>query len=487
MKKKQFFALFILLLVNLLNVYSQDNEIVTQLKQHVYILASDSLEGRGVGSSGISKAREYIENQFKTVGILPYMGKYEYPFEFSVNYATIRGVNIVAVIEGNDPKLKEECIVIGAHYDHLGVQDESGVKVIYNGADDNASGVATMIEVGKLLMKNKSNLKRTVILVAFDGEESGLLGSTQFVSDKVIENKNIKFMFSLDMVGMYSSAEKLEMSGILNLINGKVLVTKSLDTSKIIVSDFNNKLESRTDTYPFGQIGIPAVHITTGEESPYHKPEDDAELLDYEGMYDICEFISTMTLNISNEKELLPIKQFDETIETPKNSKISYGIKAAIGKSFHIYKEDFFNAKPIFAYNAGFYLNIKISKYFFIQPEVNYYSTGSDNFAGFIRTQTVDIPVNLQFSTGNNNGVWAYFLLGGYYNYCFSAKIGSDNLKIGTDYEQNNYGINYGVGLKIQKVGIEFYNKRSLSNILLTNPSGDVFEKAMFFSFSYDF
>ena len=137
-----------------------------RLTKHVYFLASDSLQGRGAGTIDADKAARYIVQQFEEIGVEPYFkeGFYQ-PFE---KYGTNTYKNIVGVIPGNDPVLKDDYIIIGAHYDHLGIRDNK----IYNGADDNASGTATIIEMARILKSQQNSLKRSVIVVAFDAEET---------------------------------------------------------------------------------------------------------------------------------------------------------------------------------------------------------------------------------------------------------------------------------------------------------------------------
>ena len=163
-----------------------------RLEKHLYYLASDSLQGRKAGSDDGRKAAAYIENEYRQMGLQPFGGTYRHYFLHS--YSSIRGrsvpvsadsvdyyaaqdktvyCNLVGIIEGSDPVLKNEYIVVGGHYDHLGVKDGE----VYNGADDNASGTASVTEVARQLLARRGDLKRSVIICAFDAEELGLFGS----------------------------------------------------------------------------------------------------------------------------------------------------------------------------------------------------------------------------------------------------------------------------------------------------------------------
>ena len=128
------------------------------LKDHVYYLASDSLMGRGFGTEGGRMAAKYITDKFKEVGLTPWQGQYLHSFISSSMMLKTEGANIIGWVEGNDPVLKNEYIVLGAHYDHVAYKIVNGEKVVYNGADDNASGVASIIEIGRWLVLNRDRL-----------------------------------------------------------------------------------------------------------------------------------------------------------------------------------------------------------------------------------------------------------------------------------------------------------------------------------------
>jgi len=169
-----------------------------------------------------------------------------------------------------------------------------------------------------------------------------------------------------------------------------------------------------------------------------------------------------------------------------KASVIHSGIKLGLGSSYHIYNEEYFNGKSIFSYNLGIYINATFSKFLYMQTELNYFSGGSDNSLGTLRTHCINVPLNFYISSNKYEEVSAFLLLGGYYDYCFNGKIGSSNLNIGTDYSRRSYGLNYGFGIKIKKVGIELVNKRGLSNVLINYPNGSVFEKSFLVAVSID-
>ncbi len=270
-----------------------------RLRQHLYYLASDSLEGRLAGSAGGATARQYIINQYKEIGLQPYSGDGIYPFRpsnqlMSAMLGNDSLCNIIMVIPGNDPQLKDEYIVLGAHYDHVGVK---GGKV-YNGADDNASGSTALIEIARELYAHRGELKRSVVIAAFDGEEEGLFGSKEMVRMLGKDIDKVKVMLSIDMVGWLSANDALIIEGTSTLSDSKEVMAKIADEQGITLKlkSFERSIMTATDTEPFAKKQRPTLAVTTGLKSPYHKPEDDADLIDYEGMDRICTYISELTL-----------------------------------------------------------------------------------------------------------------------------------------------------------------------------------------------
>ncbi|MFN5238087.1 MAG: M28 family peptidase, partial [Bacteroidota bacterium] len=151
-----------------------------RLRTHLDFLAADSLDGRGLGTAGKQKAALYIAESFRNAGLAPFDDDYFQEFFIRISMANMTGTNVIGVLEGSDPELKKEYIVLGAHYDHVGYEMKNGQRVVYNGADDNASGTAGLMELVRILSGRRAELKRSIIFIAFDGEESGLLGSKAF-------------------------------------------------------------------------------------------------------------------------------------------------------------------------------------------------------------------------------------------------------------------------------------------------------------------
>ena len=272
---------------------TKDKSRQENLEKHVYYFASDSLKGRKAGSEESILAREYIIGEFFDAGLVPFFDK-GFRQHFKVDGKAY--CNAVGMIEGSDPELKNEYIVLGAHFDHLGVRNGK----IYPGADDNASGSAALIEVAKILSQKKDMLKRSVIFAGFDAEEIGLFGSTilaRTLADSLGIDK-IKLMMSLDMVGYYRQSGELILEGTSTIKDGKLIATEEASRVGVNVKakPFENSIFTATDTEGFASRGAATLAVTTGLKSPYHKPEDVADSIDFAGLDKVTEYIGELTV-----------------------------------------------------------------------------------------------------------------------------------------------------------------------------------------------
>ena len=195
--------------------------------------------------------------------------------------------NVVAYLEGSDPGLKDEYIVVGAHYDHLGMTEES----IFYGADDNASGTAGLLELSEKLVSVSSDLKRSIIFIAFGAEEQGLVGSEYFCEHLPVPSEKIKLMINLDMIGRMNSSNKVTAhtmekntpveASLKEIIAGNDNLNMIFDYGKV-----NN-----SDHYPFYQKQIPVVFFTTGLHGEYHRPSDTIDKINLDGTKQILDVI----------------------------------------------------------------------------------------------------------------------------------------------------------------------------------------------------
>ena len=217
----------------------------------------------------------------------------EVSFEITLQFKEkhFKDVNIGGIIEGHDPEKKKEFLVLGAHYDHLGKDEKSGFT--YSGADDNASGVSALLEIGRSLVKRKIDLKRSVLLVFFGGEEWGLLGSRHFVNRPFFPLTQIKAMFSLDTIGGATDEKEVFLIGgsihpSLAQISRRFLEPLGIKEGKNIDQ---YSFEFGSDHYPFHQKGIPALDFFASDYKKMHTSRDHLESIDFEKLADVTKLV----------------------------------------------------------------------------------------------------------------------------------------------------------------------------------------------------
>ncbi len=195
----------------------------------------------------------------------------------------VPGYNVIGVLEGADPVLKNETIVIGAHYDHLGRGGQGSLAArageIHHGADDNASGTAGVLELARLFSKQRPRLKRTIVFMAFGGEEEGLLGSNYYVNHPVLPLANTVAMINMDMIGRMKD-RKLVISGVGTAKEWRDLLGAA-DASKSFELTLNEDGYGPSDHSSFYAKQIPVLFLWTGTHNDYHKPSDTFDKINY--------------------------------------------------------------------------------------------------------------------------------------------------------------------------------------------------------------
>jgi len=271
-------------------------------------LTSDELQGRDTGSEGIEKAADYIQNVFKNNNVLPYFATYRDTLE---NYSDGVAYNVVGFLPGTDSKLKNEFVVIGAHYDHIGLISGGGDDTIANGANDNASGTTAVLEFAKYFGEHKNN-KRSVIFALFTAEEKGLVGSKHLAKKLKEQSISLYTMLNFEMVGvpMVEKDHSLyltgyELSNLAEISNG--YANKNLVGFLPKAKEFN--LFRRSDNAPFhDEFNVPSQTYSSFDFTnfgEYHKVGDEASLIDYGFMAKIVSESVPMLEGIINA----PIKE----------------------------------------------------------------------------------------------------------------------------------------------------------------------------------
>lgn len=261
-----------------LNVSSQ-NISKDRLTKHVYVLASDSLTGRKVGSEGGRKAAEYIANELRNMGQTPIIDTFQ-------NKVLLR--NILCRFDGTDPVLKNEYIIVVCHYDHIG-QNQEGQ--IFPGANDNATSNAALLE----MVRNWKPTKRSVIFVWSDGEEFGMLGARSHVLKYISELDKIKLVIGLEMLGHLNRTNNAHLLGQELTVEGSDIVDeikKNGELEIITQIEYSERFLGGTDTAPFWMKGIPVMVWFVNSMENYHKTTDTAQTIDYDGMVKLTKYIS---------------------------------------------------------------------------------------------------------------------------------------------------------------------------------------------------
>jgi Zn-dependent M28 family amino/carboxypeptidase len=247
-----------------------------RLLEDVRALSADSMEGRGTGTKGGELARAYVERRFNEVGLAPLWSSFEQPFELPAKSS--KGVNLVGYVKGT--KYPERLIVVSAHYDHLGVRNGQ----VYNGADDNASGVAVLLQLAAHYT-GATRPEHSIVFAALDAEEIGLVGARELVKQLKAEKRDVALDVNLDMVG-HSERGELYASGAFHTPALRPALERVAAGAPIKLLLGHDRPEqghddwtNQSDQYAFHKAGIPFVYFGVEDHKDYHKPTDDFDTL----------------------------------------------------------------------------------------------------------------------------------------------------------------------------------------------------------------
>ncbi len=291
--------LFILVFISCSAPQNQSNfsdEIsADDIAEHVTFLASEALNGREAGTADEAKAANYIADLFRDFGLEPAGDDQTFFQEFTINTAILNNPhstdttgekrlskNVVGLLQGNGDS--DEVIIIGAHYDHLGYGEfgslyRGDTPRIHNGADDNASGTAGLIELAQYFGKNRPNTD--ILFLAFSGEEMGLLGSAHYVEEPTVDLDNAIAMINMDMIGRMED-EKLIIFGTGTSADWEnILLVANTDSLNLDLVEDGTGASDHTSFY---YQNIPVLHYFTDTHSDYHRPSDDVEYINHDGI-----------------------------------------------------------------------------------------------------------------------------------------------------------------------------------------------------------
>ena len=308
---------------------------IASMEEEVKVLASDEFKGRETGTEEEIKAAEYIMGLMTEMGLEPkgHAGTYYQTFTFKpktdphqqvgfqeTGDSTITGTNVIGFIDNNS----STTVVIGAHYDHLGYGGEGslykGEPAVHNGADDNASGVAVLLDLANKIRGTK--LSKNYLFIAFSGEEMGLLGSNFFTKNPTLDLGGVSYMLNLDMVGRLREDKTLSVSGTGTSPIWPQVLNASNPGFKLVLKESGVGPSDHTSFY---LQDIPVLHFFTGQHEDYHKPSDDAEKLNYEGMRLISSYLLSLVQELDDDEKLTFRKTKNESEEVPR-FKVALGV-----------------------------------------------------------------------------------------------------------------------------------------------------------------
>lgn len=299
-----------------------DEKLLSDLKEDVTFLAADNLGGRAIGTEGEEMAAEYLAKEFEKLGLQPKgtegffqpftVSKPSNPHEEAVigtDGSGITGRNVIGFLD----KKSDKTIVIGAHFDHLGMGGQGslhrGDSAIHNGADDNASGTAALLALAEILKHEETS--SNVLFIAFSGEENGLWGSNYFVKNPTVDLASVNYMINMDMVGRLNEENSLAVYGVGTSPSfPSILDPINSDSLKIVTTESGVGPSDHTSFY---LQDLPVLHFFTGQHEDYHKPTDDSDKINYEGLVKVVRYISRVIDQLDSEPKLAFTKTKDSS------------------------------------------------------------------------------------------------------------------------------------------------------------------------------
>ncbi|HEU5292531.1 MAG TPA: M20/M25/M40 family metallo-hydrolase [Cyclobacteriaceae bacterium] len=304
-----------------------------KISEHVKTLSSDAMKGRGTGKEGEKLAADYIQSQFKKLKLTPKGENKTYlqafPFKGGAHGEGEAGIanNIVGFLDNK----AATTIIIGAHYDHLGMGDQGSSldanpqEKIHNGADDNASGVAGVIELARFLSTNKVKEKNNFLFLCFSGEELGLFGSKYFTEHPTLDLTTVNYMINMDMIGRLDAQTKILMvHGTGTSPVWEPLVKKLENENVKIKTDSSGTGPS--DHTSFYLKNLPVLHFFTGSHSDYHKPSDDWDKINYKGEADVLSVIAKVITELDGQPKLAFLTTKTKQTGTRSAFKVTMGV-----------------------------------------------------------------------------------------------------------------------------------------------------------------
>ena len=316
---------------------TQSDTTIEDFKSRVGYLASDKLGGRSAGSKGDILARDYMVDLFEKSSSSVTIQEFEVITNRRTQETAIT-YNVIGVLPGNDPLLKDEFVIVGGHYDTTPNPPKARrlfFDNINNGADDNASGTAMVLELFEKYASTNSH-KRTLVFILFGGEELGLLGSKHYAENPTINLDKVQLMVNLDMIGRLDEDKNVYLGGVPTAYGLDKAIKPFIESSNLNVTSYQHtasgvrSLFSRSDHYNFYRKDVPSLFFFTGIHKDYHTPRDEANLVNYEGLKLISDLAEKVIDNAANRNDRFEFRELpkleEESERTPARMKVSLGI-----------------------------------------------------------------------------------------------------------------------------------------------------------------
>ncbi len=284
----------------------RDAVAVRDLRRHVTFLASDTLEGREAGAPGGRAAALYLAEHLHRIGLTPAGDAGEFLQEFGHGYR-----NVLALVPGSDPAIADEVVLLGAHFDHVGYGRRGNtygpIGAIHNGADDNASGTAALLEVAEALACLRPAPRRSVLFAFWDAEEIDLLGSQHWLAHPTRAVSNVRLALNVDMVGRLRN-ETVTVHGCRTAEGLRQLLCLA-NRHADLRFEFRRQHVRDSDHYAFLQRGVPYLAFDTGKHEDYHRPSDDVERLNFDGLRRVSELLVSLVALLADQPVLPRFRQ----------------------------------------------------------------------------------------------------------------------------------------------------------------------------------
>lgn len=310
---------------------------LNNIEKHVKYLASDKLKGRGTASKEELKAAKYIAKYYKKLGLMPKgdNGTFFHEFTFKRSSDPHGGMSADATLEtsrnvvGFLDNQAKETVVIGAHYDHLGLGHDHNSReanphgMIHNGADDNASGTAGVMELARYFKENGVKEQYNFLFLNFSGEELGLVGSKKYCERPTIDLKSVNYMLNMDMIGRLNDERVLKLGGV-GTSPSFVPTINPIDANSLKIKQDSSGMDA-SDHTSFYLQNIPVLFAFTGQHSDYHKASDDVEKINFGGMNLVIGFLAALIEELDKQ----PKQVFQATKNTQQKTggfKVTMGV-----------------------------------------------------------------------------------------------------------------------------------------------------------------